>query len=193
MIPIRFTTLIILLLSILGCAAQQPFELSEYDKSQSRIYPAISILLNDGKINSESNCTNSTCYYYRNNDDKFVLTALRGSTLFERVDINNPYSEVSFDITFSDNFAGSEKAEYAKLLLYAGTLGVVPTTSAKSSSFEVTIIKKDKVIKKYQYEASYTETNSILIDPQSGSENVVRYFTSLLLSDIEKDRLFTTD
>lgn len=174
----------------IGCAAKQTLPIAKFDKSRAGAYPPISIVVNDGYVNSSTNCvTGGGCYYYRNNDDKFILSALRSSTLFQRVDINNPYSELVFQIKFADFHEGSDSVEFAKLMVYAGTLGVIPTSTKQVSTFEVAIRYRNTILKTYTYEAAYTQTSSILIDPQSYSENAVNYFVSQLLKDLESDRL----
>jgi len=190
---VNWTLLFFITCLMAGCSAKQHFELATYSKSQSRIYPPVSVVLNNGEENqAKTTCTGTGCYFYRNNDDRFVLTALRGSTLFERVDLNNPYAETKLEIKFTDFHAGNDSAEYAKLLVYAGTLGAIPTTTKKESNFDVVIKNGNSVLKTYSYKANYTETNSLFIDPESGSENVVNYFVSLLLKDIESDQLFSS-
>ncbi|MDP1521444.1 hypothetical protein Q8A57_10730 [Porticoccus litoralis] len=188
---VRSIFTICLFFVMVGCASKQSFELAQYDRYQNPQYPSVSFTLNDGYVASDSGCNQHGCYSYRDNNDFFLISALRNTGLFERVDINNAYSEYTFDIKFYDTFKGSDGAEFSKVMLGAATLFLVPTVSDKKVHFSVSLRHKNEIIKKYLYEDEYTETSSLFIDPQSGSKNAVEYFVSLLMRDLQKDEIFT--
>lgn len=187
---IRLFLVSILGLLMVACAAKPPFELAPYDKAIDYKYPPISITLNDGYVNTGTGCTQYGCYTYRDNSDFFVANGLRKTTLFDRVDINNAYAEYTFNIQYYDSYTGSEAAEFSKLMLGAATLFVVPTVSDRAVNFAVSVRYKNDIIKEYKYEAKYTKTNSLFIQPGSESLHLIDYFVSLLMQDIQADQLF---
>ena len=189
----RIFQFVILSLILSACASKQHFDLAEYERFDSPPYPAISFTINDGYVASDSGCGPNGCYSYRDNSDFAIMSALKESNLFQRVDINNAYSEHVLDIKFYDSHVGSDALEYSKILLGAATLFLVPTTSKKETHFSVSIRNKNTIIRTYSYQAEYTKTSSIFIDPQSAGKNAIDYFVSLMLSDIEKDGVFENE
>lgn len=188
MIRSIFTLCLLFLLG--GCASKQSFELASYDRYESPPYPPVSFTLNDGYVASDSGCNQYSCYSYRDNSDFFLLSAFRGTGLFERVDKNNIYSEYTFDVKFYDTSKGSDGVEFSKVMLGAATLFLVPTVSDKTVHFSVSIRHKNNILHEYLYKDDYTKTSSLFIDPQSSSKNAVDYFVSLLMKDLQKDNVF---
>jgi hypothetical protein len=185
----KFLVLLIAVALTVGCASKQTFELAEYNRDHEKIYPPISFTLNDGYVHTDHSCSQYACYTYRDNSDQFLIKELRKTSLFERVDINNAYSEYAFDVKFYDTYKGSEASELSKLMLGAATLFLVPTVSGKKAVFSVSVRHKNKILKEYLYDLEYTEKKSIFVDPESGTKNSIAYFVSRLMSDLEKDKI----
>lgn len=181
-------------LTFSGCASKQVFDVVEYEKSSKPKYPAISFVLNDGYVYRDTSCSQYGCYTYRDNTDKFLEKELKNTQLFEGVEKNSPYTEYSLDIKFYEKYKGSsDTPEFSKMLLSAATLFLVPTSSDKNAEFKVLVRKKNKVIQEYLYKANYEETRSLFVDNESMDKQLMAYFVSLLMSDLDKDDLFASN
>ena len=110
--------------------------------------------------------------------------------MFERVDMNNAYSEYRLDIKFNEDLQGSKAAEFSKAMLGAATLLLVPTVSDMEASFSVSVFHKNQVVKRYAYKTQYSRTASLFLDAQDARKKSIKYLVDLLMKDIQQDAIF---
>lgn len=189
------TTFLFLLIFVSGCASKQSLELAHYETANASQYPAISFILNNGYLAHGVPCYHSTaqhpCYPYIDNKPQILRSILEDTEMFEGVGINDTSSEFVFDIKFREQIEGKESFNFSRLMLGALSALLIPTVNDKKSSFSVAIKYKNKVIKDYVYQGEYTQTLSLFINPDSYKKNVMEYFVSLLIRDIQDDDVFS--
>ena len=185
--------IIFLFVLLTGCAAQNTFNMKQYQSSGKAAYPPISIMVNDGYVYTDSGCNQYSCYNYADNTHLFILNSLRQSNLFERIDLNNAYSEYRLEIGFTQKSNGSEAGDFTKIMLGALTLFMIPMSYEYTYKAGFTLIHKDKVIAKYEYDRVSNEIKSIFIEPQSAKNNAVKSIVNNFLYDLENDNRFQPD
>lgn len=162
---------IVMVLLVSGCASNTSFPNVTYGRDIEKKYPPVSVVLNDGYVVSSSLCTQYGCETFIDQSGLILLAALRNTSMFEQVDMNNAYSEYRLDIKFNENLQGSKAAEFSKAMLGAATLLLVPKVSDMETSFSVSVFHKNQVVKEYAYKTQYSRTASLFSDAQDARKN----------------------
>jgi len=185
---LRIGIVFIALAFLSGCAAKNTFQM--YEAVNNETYPAVSLIVNDGYVYSDTTCHQYSCFTYTDNSHLFALEELRGSGIFERVDINNAYAEYKIVMSFSRQNSDSEIVDFVKLMLMAGSLALIPIPHEYTYTSEFTVMHLDKVIGKYSYDRVSEEISFLFKEPQSNKQNAIKSIISNLMQDLKKDHVF---
>ncbi len=161
-----------------------------YETLGKENYPAVSLIVNDGYVYSDTTCHQYGCTTYVDNTSLFALKALRKNDLFERVDINNAHAEYKILMKFSRQNSDSDGMAFAKLMLSAVTLFLFPVSYEYTYKSEFTIVHMDKVIGKYTYDRKSEEVSFLFKEPQSNKQNAVDSIISNLMHDVKENQTF---
>ncbi len=161
-----------------------------YETLGKENYPAVSLIVNDGYVYSDTTCHQYGCTTYVDNTSLFALKALRKNDLFERVDINNAHAEYKILMKFSRQNSDSDGMAFAKLMLSAVTLFLFPVSHEYTYKSEFTIVHMDKVIGKYTYDRKSEEVSFLFKEPQSNKQNAVDSIISNLMHDVKENQTF---
>ncbi len=167
---------------LVSCCAFNPntYESAEYEKGPPAQYPAIALIVNDGKVRS-----------LREKDvHEGIKEALLKSELFLGVSTNSRYSPFSFEIVVDENNNENDALNTVKLFVSAATLFLVPLVYDRQFNMSVLIKYKNKKIIEYEYVIKGKETGSLAHDPIIRTKQAMSVLISYLLRDIEKDRVF---
>jgi len=185
---LKIGIILIALAMLPGCAAKNTFQM--YETLGKENYPAVSLIVNDGYVYSDTTCHQYGCTTYVDNTSLFALKALRKNDLFERVDINNAHAEYKILMKFSRQNSDSDGMAFAKLMLSAVTLFLFPVSHEYTYKSEFTIVHMDKVIGKYTYDRKSEEVSFLFKEPQSNKQNAVDSIISNLMHDVKENQTF---
>ena len=171
-----------------GCAATNTFQM--YENIGRENYPAVSLIVNDGYVYSETTCHQYGCTTYVDKTSMFALETFRNSNSFKRVDINNAHAEYKILMSFSKGHVGSEGWAFTKMMLGAVTLFLIPMPYEYTYKTEFTILHLDKVIGKYEYDRESEEISFLFKDPQSSKQNALESMISNLMYDMKENQTF---
>ena len=161
-----------------------------YETINKESYPAVSLIVNDGYVYSDTTCIQYSCNTYVDNTHLFALKSLRDKGTFERVDINNAHAEYKIIMSFARHNVDSEWLSFTKLMLSAGTLFLFPMPHEYTYKSEFTFMHLDKVIAKYAYDRKSEEISFLFKEPQSNKQNAVDSIISNLMHDVKENQTF---
>jgi hypothetical protein len=119
-----------------------------------------------------------------------IYRDINNSGLFENVTVNNTYSPLKIYVDFRDTTDTSGVTEFAKMMLSAVTLFLVPVTKDYSYEVKYNLVFLDKNIKSYSYSLHEDSwVHMFLTMPAEVQEVAAKSMTSQFLSDLSKDNL----
>lgn len=159
-----------------GCAGTKTLETTQYQDQPSQL-GTVGLVVNDGAIYMYNS--------YGQSDDIIIRNALINTGQFARVELNSPYIPKQLRVSFSSDGVGSDGLDMVKVFIYAGTLGLIPTSSKRLYSGEFTLQCKGQVIAAFSYQQEVTEVLSLFVSTNKYEKLVAESFVSKLISDLQ--------
>ncbi|MFI8384439.1 hypothetical protein [Pseudomonas sp. NPDC079086] len=187
---LRVVCLGVLVLLMAGCAAPNKFSTHAYASGAE--YPYISVMVNDGYVHQSTSCGQYGCSTYTDQTHLFVLSALRASGKFQRVDINNGLARHKVMVAFDRQEKGSGAANFGKMMLGALTIFLLPMPYEYRYEASFSVMEGDDILKNYEYHRDSDELTFLFIDVQSAKNNAVKSMVDNFLQDLENDGVLRT-
>ena len=117
-------TLILLILNLTACATVVKFDDVSYNTNKT--YPPIFVLVNDGHVDTVQSCGVAGCYTFPEKRHYYIFQSLKKSGRFEAVHENQLGGNHQLFIAFEQLLTDPPSLQFAKLMLSAITLFLIP-------------------------------------------------------------------
>jgi hypothetical protein len=181
----KITLLMLTFALVTGCAAPNKFPSSTYKSGLE--YPYVSLLVNDGYVHQSTSCGQYGCQTYVDQTHLFLLSSLRASGKFERVDMNNGLARNKLIVDFKMESDGSEAGDFGKMMIGALTLFLLPMPYDYTYQAKLSVMDGDKITKEYQYHLKSNEFKFLFTETQSAKNNAIKSIVDSFLKDLEED------
>ena len=177
MIFVKAWSLLFITILMIGCTTIKQ-EKANYIRGDLWKKTPVSVIVNDGYLGGYGDLRTGAL-------TRGIIQSFRKSGLFERVDVNNAYSDYVFDIKLEEQTPSA--AETVGFIASAATLFLVPATNNNTMTMRTTVRSKNKILKEYVHTIDVEERAFLLEDPTKRLYEMMDVLTSYLFRDIQLD------
>lgn len=192
---LRSVVIVFGLLLLAGCATA-PKNLANFNKNNKQVYPPIGFFITKPSVKLQQECLSfdeaSVMQHCRVNEMSAVLywQQLKESGLFEQVRFAEEGTDYQVLISTA-NMATETVADITKAALAGATLMLMPWQIEQPVKAEVSLLWRDLLIKRFEYQLNFSHTASLFHQPDAGEKNFAQTLISHFLKDAEQDNIFS--
>jgi len=170
----KTVSVLLCMLVLNGCASLQEIPVIEYPAGREAFGRA-GLVVNDGYVYSSGTYVSRTHLEIRDE--------LATSGHFSSIELNSVYIPLQIRVTLTAKPQGSEAESYAKLLVGAATLFLVPLPQNYDYFGEFRVECRGIEHGKWNYQQPITQTQFLFTSPDSGETKVINSFVSRFMHD----------
>lgn len=179
-----------------ACVNTPNKNIASYDKNAKQVYPPIGFFISHPSAELNQQCLQFAddslmqhCHINQFNASLY-WQQLHESGLFENVRFATAGSDYQVLISTA-NMSRETAADITKAALAGATLLLVPVSNEFTIKAEVTVLWRDVVLKRFDYDVPFSHTMSLFHKPEDGARNFAQTLISYFLRDAEQQQIFS--
>lgn len=175
-----------MMLVLAGCAPRE-LVVEKYRQYGRSVYPAVSVVVNDGYVPRSRTCVNYACSVHVDRTSAFLVQELRRSNLFERVYINDANAKYKIYISIERT---NDAWQFTKLMFGGATMFLFPITFQSRYEVRAVVVDEGDSLADIRFDLDAEERIVLFVDLDDHKKQVMKAVIARFLKELENHDVF---